>query len=85
MAHWHQSTAEEDDVGLFFRPRRPLARLAAGAATAGIADHAGQPRAQRDVDNQQAVATSEVTQAPPSPAPTDTMTPCGRPSPATRP
>jgi hypothetical protein len=29
-------------VGLFFRPRRPLLRLATGAATAGIAYRAGQ-------------------------------------------
>jgi hypothetical protein len=26
--------AEEEDVGLFFRPRRPLMRVAAGAAAA---------------------------------------------------
>jgi len=28
-------------MGLFWRPRRPILRLAAGAATAGIAYHAG--------------------------------------------
>ena len=47
-------------MGLFFRPRRPLLRLATGAATAGIAYHAGQRRA--DAYNQQA-----------APAPTDTI------------
>jgi hypothetical protein len=41
-------------VGLFFRPRRPLLRLATGAATAGIAYHAGQRRAEQDADNRQA-------------------------------
>jgi len=48
-------------VGLFFRPRRPLLRLATGAATAGIAYHAGQRRAEQDAYNQPAAA-----------APTDT-------------
>jgi hypothetical protein len=56
-------------MGLFFRPRRPLVRLAAGAATAGIAYHAGQRRAEQDVYNQQAAAAYEATQAPPPPAP----------------
>jgi hypothetical protein len=32
-------------MGLFFRPRRPLLRLATGAATAGLAYRAGQRRA----------------------------------------
>jgi Short C-terminal domain len=54
-------------VGLFFRPRRPLLRLATGAATAGIAYHAGQRRAEREADNQQAAAAYEATQAPPPP------------------
>jgi hypothetical protein len=35
--------AKEAVVGLSFRPRRPLTRLAAGAATTGIADRPGQP------------------------------------------
>jgi hypothetical protein len=56
---------EEDAMGLFFRPRRPLLRLAAGAATAGIAYKAGQRRAQQDVLNEQASQTFEATQAPP--------------------
>jgi hypothetical protein len=56
-------------MGLFFRPRRPLVRLAAGAATAGVAYRAGQRRAEQDVYNQQAAAAYEATQAPPPPAP----------------
>ena len=55
-------------MGLFFRPRRPLLRLAAGAATAGIAYRAGQRRAEQDAYNQQAEAY-EATQAPPPPPP----------------
>jgi hypothetical protein len=54
-------------VGLFFRPRRPLLRVAAGAATAGIAYHAGQRRAEQDAYNEQAAAAYEATQAPPPP------------------
>jgi Short C-terminal domain len=54
-------------VGLFFRPRRPLVRLAAGAATAGIAYQAGQRRAEQDAYNQQAAMAYEATQAPPPP------------------
>jgi hypothetical protein len=57
-----EQRSEEDDVGLFFRPRRPLLRLATGAATAGIAYKAGQRRAEQDVYNEQA-----------APAPTDTI------------
>jgi hypothetical protein len=56
-------------VGLFFRPRRPLVRLAAGAATAGIAYQAGQRRAEQDAYNQQAAMAYEATQAPPPPPP----------------
>jgi hypothetical protein len=56
-------------MGLFFRPRRPLLRLATGAATAGIAYRAGQRRAEQDQFNQEAAAAYEATQAPPSPAP----------------
>ena len=55
-------------MGLFLRPRRPLMRLAAGAATAGIADKAGQRRAEQDAYNQQQAAEAyEATQAPPRP------------------
>ncbi|GAA4219615.1 SHOCT domain-containing protein [Actinocatenispora rupis] len=35
-------------MGLLMRPRRPLMRVAAGAATAGIAYHAGKRRAAED-------------------------------------
>jgi hypothetical protein len=51
-------------MGLFFRPRRPLLRLATGAATAGIAYHAGQRRAEQDAYNQQAAAAYDAVQAP---------------------
>ena len=57
-------------MGLFFRPRRPLLRLATGAATAGIAYHAGQRRAEQDAYNQKAAAAYQAAQAPPPPAST---------------
>jgi Short C-terminal domain len=71
-------------VGLFLRPRRPLLRLAAGAATATVAYKAGQRRAEQDAYNEQAQAAYAATQAqapppayaapPPAPAPeTDTI------------
>jgi Short C-terminal domain len=53
-------------VGLFFRPRRPLLRLAAGATTATIAYKAGQRRAEQDAYNEQAQAAYAATQAPPA-------------------
>ena len=43
-------------MGLFPRPRRPLLRLAAGAATATVAYRAGQRRAEQDAYNEQAQA-----------------------------
>ena len=50
-------------MGLMFRPRRPLMRVAAGAATATVAYKAGQRRTQQNQGNAQ-------TQAPPTaPAP----------------
>jgi hypothetical protein len=55
-------------VGLFLRPRRPLLRLATGAATATVAYKAGQRRAQQDVYNEQAEAAYAATQPPPPPA-----------------
>jgi hypothetical protein len=64
-----QPEPKEGAVGPFFRPRRPLLRLATGAATAGIAYHAGQRRAEQDAYNQQAAAAYEATQAPPPPPP----------------
>jgi hypothetical protein len=54
-------------VGLFLRPRRPLLRLATGAATAGIAYRAGQRRAEQEAYNEQASAAYEATQAPAPP------------------
>ena len=54
-------------MGVFFRPRRPLLRLATGAATASIAYRAGQRRAEQDAYNQQAAMAYETTQAPPPP------------------
>lgn len=57
-------------MGLLMRPRRPLMRLAAGAATAGVAYHAGRRRAEQDAYNEQASEAYASTQAPPqSPAP----------------
>jgi hypothetical protein len=52
-------------VGLFLRPRRPLLRLAAGAATATVAYRAGQRRAEQDAYNEEAQAAYAATQAPP--------------------
>ena len=49
-------------MGLMFRRRRPIARLAVGAATAGVAYHAGQRRAEQDRYDDQASAA-------PAPAP----------------
>jgi hypothetical protein len=56
-------------MGLFMRPRRPVMRLAAGAATAGVAYRAGQRRATQGEANEQASAPYQATQAAPSPAP----------------
>jgi hypothetical protein len=71
-------------MGLFLRPRRPLMRLVAGAATAGIADKAGQRRAEQDADNHQAAEAYEATQAP-SPPPAYAPVPAQAPAPATAP
>ncbi len=56
-------------VGLLMRPRRPLMRLAAGAATAGVAYHAGKRHAEQDVYNEQASAPYASTAARTAPAP----------------
>src|SRR5207248_9763512 len=56
---------EEAPMGLMFRPRRPLMRVAAGAATATVAYKAGQRRTQQNQGNDQAQAP----QAAPAPAP----------------
>jgi hypothetical protein len=71
-------------MGLFLRPRRPLLRLAAGAATAGIADKAGQRRAGQDAYNQQGVEAYEAAQAPPpayAPVPAQAPAPAAGPPP----
>jgi hypothetical protein len=57
-------------MGVFLRPRRPVARLAAGAATAGVAYHMGRRREQQDEVNAQAQSAYQATnQAPQAPAP----------------
>ena len=68
-------------MGMMFRPRRPLMRVAAGAATASVAYKAGQRRTQQNQYNDQAQAAYAQTQAAPpqaapppapaAPAPTD--------------
>ena len=69
-------------MGLFLRPRRPLMRLAAGAATAGIAYKAGQRRAEQDAYNQRASEAYEATQAsPPAYAPPPAPAPAAAPPP----
>lgn len=58
-------------MGLLMRPRRPIARMAAGAATAGVAYHAGKERARAETDQQQNVAPAGYAPAAGSPpAPT---------------
>lgn len=52
-------------MGVFFRPRRPLLRMAAGAATTGIAYNAGKQRAQQDLYNREADAAYQAAQQPP--------------------
>lgn len=62
-------------MGLMFRRRRPVARLAVGAAAAGVAYHAGKRRAEQDQDDQEAVKMSETEAPPPqyvAPAPAST-------------
>jgi hypothetical protein len=56
-------------MGLFFRPRRPVMRLAAGAATAGVAYNAGKRRAEQEAGNDQAQAASAAARSAPQPAP----------------
>ncbi|HEY7105111.1 MAG TPA: SHOCT domain-containing protein [Acidimicrobiia bacterium] len=58
-------------MGLLFRRRRPVMRLAAGAATAGVAYHMGKKSAQQNEYNEQAQQAYEATTAvAPSPQPT---------------
>src|SRR5215207_6782244 len=68
---------EEAAMGMMFRPRRPLMRVAAGAATATVAYKAGQRRTQQNQYNDQTQAAYAQTQAAPpqaapaAPAPAD--------------
>jgi Short C-terminal domain len=55
-------------MGLMFRPRRPLMRVAAGAATATVAYKAGQRRTEQNQYTEQA-AYSQTQAAPPPTAP----------------
>ena len=55
-------------MGLMFRPRRPLMRVATGAATATVAYKAGQRRQQQNESNEQAQTAYAQTQAAPPPA-----------------
>jgi hypothetical protein len=57
-------------MGLFLRRRRPIARMAAGAATAGVAYHMGKSSEHQDQVNEQAQAAYGATQGPPQYAPT---------------
>jgi Short C-terminal domain len=63
---------KEDTVGLLFRPRRPLLRLAARAATAGVVYQAGRRRERQEAYNRQAAAAYRAIQEPsPPPRPAD--------------
>jgi hypothetical protein len=61
-------------MGLMFRPRRPLMRVAAGAATATVAYKAGQRRTEQNQYNEQA-AYSQTQAAPPQAAPAPHLLP----------
>ena len=56
-------------MGLMMRRRRPVARLAVGAATAGVAYRGGSRRAEQDQYNQQAAEAYAASPAPPPPPP----------------
>jgi uncharacterized membrane protein YebE (DUF533 family) len=59
-------------MGMMFRPRRPLMRVAAGAATATVAYKAGQRRTQQNqYDDQTQAAPPQAAPAPAAPAPAD--------------
>lgn len=53
-------------MGLMMRRRRPLVRMAAGAAVAGTAYHLGKKGAQQAQYNEQAQAAYEATQQAPA-------------------
>ena len=69
-------------MGMMFRPRRPLMRVAAGAATATVAYKAGQRRTQQNQYNDQAQAADAQTQAPPPQAAPAPAAPAAAPAPA---
>jgi Short C-terminal domain len=54
-------------MGLLFRPRRPLLRLATGAATAGIAYRAGKRRARQAEYDEQTAAAYQASPSVPAP------------------
>jgi hypothetical protein len=56
-------------MGLMFRRRRPLMRMATGAAVAGTAYHMGKKNAQQAEVNDQAQQAYAATQQPAAPAP----------------
>jgi hypothetical protein len=58
-------------MGLMFRPRRPLMRVAAGAATATVAYKAGQRRTQQSQSDDQAQAAPAAPAPAPASAPPD--------------
>jgi Short C-terminal domain len=58
-------------MGLFLRRRRPVMRLAAGAAVAGTAYHLGSENAEQQQVNDQAQDAYAATQGPPAAALTD--------------
>jgi uncharacterized membrane protein YebE (DUF533 family) len=59
-------------MGMMFRPRRPLMRVAAGAATAGVAYKAGQRRTQQNqYDEHTQAAPTHAAPATAAPAPAD--------------
>lgn len=62
-------------MGLMFRPRRPLMRLAAGAATVTVAYKAGQRRTEQNAYNEQAQAAYAATQGAPAAAPSSAPAP----------
>jgi hypothetical protein len=64
-------------MGVFFRPRRPLMRLAAGATTAAVAYNAGKRRSEQNQVNEQAEAAYAATryQQPAAPPPVASAAP----------
>ena len=59
-------------MGMMFRPRRPLMRVAAGATTATVAYKAGQRRTQQNqYDEQTQAASPQAAPASAVPAPAD--------------